>query len=135
MKVSELMDQYMALREQEARLQADYEASVAPVKAKKEKIERALLGFMDKMGVDKLNSRGVGTFYRSTRTTASVADREVFMNFVKQNQEWELLEVRASKTNVDAYLETHQELPPGVNVNRFVTARFQRSAHTEPANV
>jgi hypothetical protein len=55
------------------------------------------------------------------------------MEFVKANSEFDLLEVRASKTNVEQYMAQHQELPPGVNLNRQVTVKFQRAAHTTAA--
>jgi len=56
-----------------------------------------------------------GTAYWSTVSSASVADPAVFKQHVIDNQEWDLLETRASKLAVKSYVEGHGVPPPGVN--------------------
>ena len=70
-----------------------------------------------------------GTAYATVRTTASIADRDAFMDFVKANEEWALLEVRVSKTAVEQFRSANDdELPPGVNVREERVVNIRRSA-------
>lgn len=66
-----------------------------------------------------------GTFvcYTSDLRTASVKDKEAFRNWLKETGLWELLEDRASVTEVENYANTHKgAMPPGVEFN--VKTRF-----------
>src|SRR4051812_29946926 len=115
MNINDVVSMYISLRDQKSQLKAEYEAQVAPVQQQMDKIEAILLAKLDEAGVDSMKCPD-GTCYVSVRNTASVADREIFMGHVVENQEYELLEVRASKAAVEQYVEQHQgELPPGIN--------------------
>jgi hypothetical protein len=64
-----------------------------------------------------------------TQTRGSVADKESFMEFVKANNEWPLLEVRCAKNNVEAFIEQHNgELPPGINWSVERVVNFRRKS-------
>jgi hypothetical protein len=82
----------------------------------------------NKTGMDSVKTEH-GTAYTAVRTTASVADREAFMEFVKANEEWSLLEVRASKTAIEQFRDSNNdELPPGVNIRSERVVNIRRSA-------
>lgn len=128
MKLSEAVGLYIQLRDKKAQLKAEYEDAVGPVQAKLDALEAKLLEVFNKTGTSSVKTEA-GTAYASVRTSASVADREVFMNFVKNNGEWGLLEVRASKTAVDEYRSSHDDqLPPGVNLREERVVNIRRSA-------
>jgi hypothetical protein len=57
----------------------------------------------------------VGTVYWSSHYSASVAEPQVFKDYVIQNNAFDLMEVRAAKLAVKSYIEGHGEPPPGVN--------------------
>lgn len=126
MKLDELVAKYIELRDKKAEIKAEYEAKVAKIDTVLDKIEVKLLQTFDEIGMDSCKT-GAGTAYTSTRTTASVADRETFMNFVKSNEEWPLLEVRASKAGVEQYKEANGDLPPGINWRAERTVNIRRS--------
>jgi hypothetical protein len=51
------------------------------------------------------------------------------MEFVKANEEWSLLEVRASKTAIEQFRDSNNnELPPGVNIRSERVVNIRRSA-------
>jgi hypothetical protein len=128
MKLSEFVGKYIELRNQKAALKADYEAKVAGVDEKLDKIEAKLLEVFDQQGMDSVKTE-LGTAYKSTRTTASVADRDVFMNFVKAKEEWALLEVRAAKSAVEQYMTANEGvLPPGVNWRAEAVVNVRKSS-------
>jgi hypothetical protein len=124
MKLSEVVEKYIELRERKAQIKAEYDGKVADIDRNMDKIEAKLLEVFEQTGMDSVKTE-FGTAYTTTRTSVPVADKEVFMEFVRSNDEWPLLEVRASKASVEQYKEEHGELPPGVNwrVERVVNVR------------
>lgn len=127
MKLSDAVSLYIQMRDKKAQMKADFDAKVAPLNEKMEKLEAKLLDIFNKTGMDSVKTE-FGTAYATTRTTASVADREVFMEYVKNNEEWALLEVRAAKAAVEEYRSTHDDVPPGVSIREERVVNVRRSA-------
>lgn len=128
MKLSEAVSLYIKLRDQKAQMKADFDAQVAPLTEKMDKLEAKLLEVFNQTGMDSVRTE-FGTAYATVRTTASVADRDAFMDFVKANEEWSLLEVRVSKTAVEQFRSANDDdLPPGVNVREERVVNIRRSA-------
>lgn len=127
MKLSEAVSIYIKMRDKKAQMKAEFDASVAPLNEKMEKLEAKLLDVFNKTGIDSVKTE-FGTAYTTTRVTASVADREIFMTHVKENDDWALLEVRASKTAVEQYRETNNDLPPGVSTREERVVNVRRSS-------
>lgn len=128
MKLSEAVTMYIQLRDKKAQMKSDFEASVAPITEKMDKLEAKLLDVFNKTGMDSVKTEH-GTAYTAVRTTASVADREAFMEFVKANEEWSLIEVRAAKTAIEQFRDNNDnELPPGINIRSERVVNIRRSA-------
>ena len=128
MKLSEAVSLYIQLRDKKAEMKSAFDASVAPINEKMDKLEAKLLDVFNKTGTDSVKTEH-GTAYTAVRTTASVADREAFMDYVKANEEWSLLEVRASKTAVEQFCQSNDNsLPPGVNMRSERVVNIRRSA-------
>jgi len=51
----------------------------------------------------------------------------VFMQYIKDNEEWSLLEIRPSKAAVEQFLAANEELPPGVNWRSERVVNFRRN--------
>ena len=128
MKLSEAVSLYIKLRDQKAQMKADFDAQVAPLQEKMDKLEAKLLDVFNQTGMDSVKTE-FGTAYATVRTSASIADRDAFMDFVKAHEEWSLLEVRVSKTAVEQYRSANDdELPPGINVREERVVNIRRSA-------
>ena len=127
MKLSEAVSIYIKMRDKKAQMKAEFDASVAPLNEKMEKLEAKLLDVFNKTGIDSVKTE-FGTAYTTTRVTASVADREIFMTHVRENDDWALLEVRASKTAVEQYRETNNDLPPGISMREERVVNVRRSS-------
>jgi hypothetical protein len=109
-------------------MKADFDASIAPLNDKMDKLEAKLLDVFNKTGMDSVKTEN-GTAYTAVRTTASIADREAFMDYVKANEEWSLLEARASKTAIEQFRDSNNgELPPGINIRSERVVNIRRSA-------
>jgi phage host-nuclease inhibitor protein Gam len=127
MKLSEAVSIYIKMRDKKAQMKAEFDASIAPLNEKMEKLEAKLLDIFNKTGMDSVKTE-FGTAYTTTRVTASVADREVFMNYVKDHEEWSLLEVRAAKTAVEQFRSIHDDIPPGISMREERVVNVRRSA-------
>jgi|TARA_R110000868_G_scaffold27351_3_gene104037 phage host-nuclease inhibitor protein Gam len=127
MKLSDAVGLYVKLRDKKAQMKAEYQDAVAPVQEKMDKLEAKLLEVFNTTGMDSIKTE-FGTAYTSTRTTASVADRDVFMDYVKANEEWSLMEVRASSTAIKQFQEASDgDIPPGINLSVERTVNIRRS--------
>lgn len=113
-KADTLVKKYLQLRDKKAEIQQKHKEELAPYNEAMEKIEAMLLQTFEQMGVESVKTR-YGTPYISLRETVSVASRDDYIGFVKENEAWEFLESRANKSAVLAYKEEHGELPPGIN--------------------
>lgn len=127
MKASELVGAYIKLRNRKAALKADYDKQVAQVDGALGRIEAVLMAAFQKAGLDSISTAD-GTAYVSTRTSATVADRDAFLHsFVIPNEAWEFLENRVSKGAVDAFVAEHGDLPPGINYRRDRVINVRKS--------
>ncbi len=127
MKMSELVGKYIEARERKAQLKAEFDMKTAKLDEVMNKIEAKLMQVFEQTGMDSVKTE-FGTAYTTTRTTASVADRDAFMEYIRTNDEWPLLEIRASKSAVEQYKAAHEALPPGINWREERVVNIRRSA-------
>lgn len=113
-QMATIVERYVALRDKKAELKKAYDDSVADIDTAMARIENFLLAKMQELGVESV-STPFGTPYISKRTSASVADWEATLSWIKANGEWEMLERRVNKTVVTAWRDEHNDLPPGLN--------------------
>jgi hypothetical protein len=115
MKLNELVEKYIAIRDKKAEMKKQLEEKLKPLDNAMEQIEAVLLKTFDQLGTESVKS-GAGTAYVSTRTSATVADKEAFRAFIQADENnWAMADVRAAKAAIEQYAEEHQDLPPGIN--------------------
>lgn len=124
--INEAIEWLTKLRTQKALLDAEYKEKLAPINQKISKIENALLGKMAKDGVDSYKTEH-GTVYKSMRTAVSCPDKSAFMNYVKTNDFFELLEVRPLKSAVEEFQAGNGFLPPGIDYSQEVRLNFRKA--------
>ncbi len=126
MEVNKLVEGYIKLRDAKAKRKAAYEADVAKIDKVMEGVEAKLLQYFQETGIESVRT-DAGTAYKSTRTSATVADRDAFFFFVQQHDAFQMLEARCAKNAVAEYKEAHGDLPPGLNWSEEVVVGFRRS--------
>jgi len=131
MKIKELDDVsllklFIHLRDRRAKRKADYAMDDAGDKDKQDKIEVEFLKRFNDRGIDNVSTKGIGTAYRTTRTSATVGDWEELFDYIKDKEAWEMLERRVNKTAVEQYRSVHDDLPPGVNWSETQVVNFRR---------
>jgi hypothetical protein len=126
MKMSDLVAKYIQLRDKKAEYKAEYDAKVAKIEEVLDKIEGKFLQVFEESGMDSVKTEA-GTAYKSTRVSVTTGDKDAFMEFVRTNDEWPLLEVRPSKSAVEEYRAAHDDLPPGINWRAEQVVNIRRS--------
>lgn len=124
MDINVLTEKYIALRDK----QAEYKAKIAQLEAAKEKVEAFMLQFLQENNTESVKTE-TGTVYKSVFTSATVADKAAYFDWVFEapDERRDFLESRVSKTAVTAYMEEHEDTPPGVNVFRKININIRRS--------
>lgn len=120
-----IVQKYIELRDRKAALKKAYDLSVESIDIGLEKCERYFLTQMNKMGLESLPTE-FGVPYKSNQTSATVADPELFRNWVIEKQEWSALDLKANKTFVAAFKEENQDLPPGINWREQIIVNVRR---------
>jgi hypothetical protein len=120
-----LVARYIKLRTLKEKAKAEYDEKVGKVEAIMADIEGQLMTFLNQTGLESANTKA-GTFFKRTTTSAKVADRDVFLRFVMENDALNFLESRVSKTAVEEYIAEHKTVPPGVDVVRATAISVNR---------
>ncbi len=122
----ELVELYIKLRDRRAARKRAYEVEDDSDKFKQEKIEGILLHRFNESGAESVRTKA-GTAYKKVSTSVSCADRAAFLDFVKENDLYDLLEARPAKTVVTQYFDAHGDYPPGLNIKKAVVISVNRS--------
>ena len=135
--VTALTALYLKLRNAKKDLDEQAKAKTGPINQSMDMIEAHFLAKMNELKVDSLKNES-GTPYRAQSVSVTVADNAAFLDFVLtralsaipnlsdaardavknamvESGQFALVEARASKSAVEAYLEETKELPPGLN--------------------
>jgi hypothetical protein len=127
LKDSDLVGLYIQLRDRRAQRKAAYEHDDATDKGKQERIEGELLRRFQERGADSVSAKGIGTAYKSVRSTASVADWDSFLGYVRENEAWELIAHSCAKSSVQEFKAANDDLPPGISWREEVVVNVRRS--------
>ena len=129
--VGDIIRTYMKLREQKAAIEAETKDRLARLKEKMDKLETYLKTQMDAQGLTSFKSDH-GTAFLTTTDYANVADWDAVLNFVRDNEAYDMLEKRVSKIAVRGYIEQTKSVPPGVNYGTKLEVNIRKpGAKTE----
>lgn len=126
MKLDKIVERYVQLRDRKAEMKAAYEASVADITSAMNRLEGAILQTLNEQGVESVRTEA-GTAMKIRSTSATVADWDSLLGFVRQNERWDMLEKRVSKTAVEQYRAANEDLPPGINYKEAITIGIRRA--------
>lgn len=123
--INAIVEHYITLRDHKSKLDAEHKARVAEIDAQMKNAEVFLLNHLNESGLDRVGV-GAGTVFVQVKTMPSIKDKSLFLDYIKQSGQVELLQTRVSSTAVKEFMEhNNQQLPPGVEVTtaREVTVR------------
>jgi hypothetical protein len=126
MDIERLVGGYVRLRDKKAEIEARHKEELAPLRKMMDDIEAKMLQAMQESNATSFKTTA-GTAYKTSRTSATVADRSTFKEWIVCEDAWEFADLRANKTAVAAYRDETGELPPGINWREELGVNFKRS--------
>ena len=123
--IDQLIDKYIQLRDRKSAIKEKYDTAVAQIDDAMEKVENVILAHLNAQNLDSV-AAPTGTAFKQSVTRATVADRDAFMQHVRTNDAWHLLDVRANKTAVAEQKKDTNTIPPGLNWREEVVVRVRR---------
>lgn len=113
MNIGDVIRTYAKLRDQKAAAEAEVKDRVDQIKAKMTKLEAYLKEQMDAQGLTSFKSE-YGTAFLTTTDFANVANWDEVLQFIKDNEAYDMLEKRVSKLAVREYMDQNKRVPPGI---------------------
>lgn len=111
--VDAVIKKYMELREEKTAVEAEIKERVDTIKANMAKLEAFLKAKMDADGLTSFKSEH-GTAFLTTTDFANVEDWDAVLRFIREEEAYDMLEKRVSKTAVRGYIDANKEVPPGI---------------------
>ena len=125
MKIDQVIQAYVALRDELDLLTKRHKEEAAPLRDKMFKLEVWLQNQLQTQGLKNFKA-DTGTAFLKEVTSTTVEDWNVTLPFIKEKELWDMLEKRVSKSVVEDYIESTGEIPPGVNVKRETVVQVRR---------
>lgn len=127
MQVDDVIAGYLKLREKKEELSARHKEELAPVNEQLFKLEGWLQKQLIEQGLQNFKGKS-GTAFLQQVSSCTVEDRNAMLNWIRENEMWDFLESRVSKSVVQDYLESHDgEVPPGISYKSEIEVRIRRS--------
>jgi hypothetical protein len=123
-EVNKVVAQYLAVRERIAEIKAAQKEYLAQYDAMLDKLGGKMLAFLDATGQESAKT-DEGTVFIAHRSTASLADPDAFMDYVRENDAYELMDRRANSVACREFADEHGSLPPGVKLNSTRTVNVR----------
>lgn len=117
-------DRYLSVKKDLDALDQEYKQRKAVIKEKMIALENWFTVKSQEDGLTSIKT-DAGTAYWSTHHSATVASREDLFKFCMENDAWDLVESRASKTAVKSYIEAAGE--PPVNFSSVSVFNFRKT--------
>ncbi len=125
--VDEVIAAYMKLRSKKEAIEAQVKDEVKTLKNKMEKLEAWIKEQADAQGVTSFKTKH-GTAFLTTTDYANVADWDAVLDFIRDNEAFDMLEKRISKIAVRGYIEQNKAVPPGVNYGTKLDVNIRKPA-------
>jgi hypothetical protein len=122
----ELVGFYVDYRDAKEQIKKEMTERIAGVEVFMDRIEGRLLEMLMESGQDSAKTP-YGTAYKSTKTSAKVADWNVLIGYIKKNDAYDLLTKNVSKDAIKARMEDTGEIVPGVNLTTYQEVGIRRA--------
>lgn len=125
----ELVQAYVNIRDERARILKKYEAEDAELKADMEQLKIILLSACNEVNADSIKTAR-GTVMRKLNERFFCNDWDAFRKFVMENDVLEVLERRIHQNNFKQFMSSHEGdgLPPGVSAMREFDITVRKSS-------
>ena|SRR5215471_17069180 len=123
-RVDRLVAYYIQLRNEMKAEEKAHQQKMRPFEEARQRLTAELLAFLDISGQEMARTNE-GTVSARVKDTASLEDPTSFIQYVRKNDAYELMDRRANGTACKEFAKEHGQLPPGVKISsmRFVSVR------------
>ena len=124
--IDELVHQVVRLRDKLKEADDAHKKKTDGARDYKNQLEAKLLEKLNEVGGESVKTAH-GTAYRSTRRSASIADGDLFRDYVVSNAAFDLVDWKANAPAVDDFIKSAGSPPPGVNYSMTYTVGVRRA--------
>lgn len=125
--VKDVIAGYIKLRDKRDEIKRKHKEELVPYAEKMQVMENYLLGELTKADSDSIAAKGVGTVFKSIRTSSKVQDWDEALPFILEHDLKHMLERRVSKAALEEYIEANGESIPGVSISREIIVNIRRN--------
>jgi hypothetical protein len=126
MTLDEVMKAYLSLREMKDATKKRHSNEMALINEPMLKLQAYIQRELQAQGLTNFRGES-GMAFLQTDTSVQVKDWDATFNWLRENDAWQFLEKRVSKSVVQDYIEAHGEIPPGLAISSEVSAHIRRS--------
>ena len=127
LNVDQIIETYMKLRLKKESIENEAKAQVKDIKENMAKLEAWIKEKADADGVTSFKTKH-GTAFLTTNDFARVADWDAMLEFIQENEAYDLLEKRVSKVAVRGYIDMNKAVPAGVTYGTRVDVNVRKPA-------
>jgi hypothetical protein len=121
-----IISTYLQLKDKLAQIEHAHKARVAKYEGAMTRLEDALDGILRDAGAKNLKTES-GIAFHANATYCSIEDKSRFLDWIKTNNEFGLLTLKACKNAVRVFREEHADNPPGIKWTEMKKVHIQRS--------
>lgn len=112
--VGDLTRKYIKLRDMKTALSQKQKEEMRKITEPMEKIEAIFLKWFAETGQESSRTP-FGTPYTKLREKIKCRDREQFLQYIRDEEAWDMLDARPLQSALLEYMKEHGELPPGLD--------------------
>lgn len=127
MDINTLVAEYVLLRDEIKTKEAEQKLELKPLKETLDELNVNLLDKLNQVGGNSIATDS-GTVYRTEKKSASLADPKAFMDYVLENNAFDLLDRKANVTAVTEFIKENNAPPPGVNFSSTYVVGVRRAS-------
>ena len=126
LKLDELGVYYLSYRQKIADIETHAKQQVETLAATQDLIADEIKKRMDADGLQSIRPSSGGLIYWTTKTQVRKTDGLALLNFCKERDNFDLMQLTPLKTAVVAYVEETGAVPPGVDYQTFKDLAFRK---------
>lgn len=133
MSADDMITKYIRLRDKVKEIKARHTDELKPYGEAMGMLEGWMLESMNTAGLKSMKSPH-GTAYKSLQTSAKVVDWTATLSYIRENEAWDLLEARVSKTAAQTVIEETKQPIPGVETSSEIRVNVRKASATAGSN-
>ena len=125
MQTDKVIEAYLKVRAQKEALKKKHTEEMAPLNEAMFKLASWLQKQLQETGQTSAKTPA-GTAFLQTDVSVAVEDFDAILAFIRSHDLWVMLEKRVSKSVVQDYIASTNEVPPGVKVSSEISCHVRR---------